>query len=282
MYGIWIDFTKILDGLFRSPSQFAFYSTFLYEIHIKNWNNIPVNPTNQLGRKRGPKNLLMAIHFYRINNEWALTTAQTNDRWMQNTIKTKHCARIQFLMDLTSTDEHWIETTTTKWNIEKCSNQCFGVRCVWHIICTIDCEENGKNRCDFQNEIHPFNFITDKGDSQHTIETRLPQKHALNVFDCMHQVCTPPSYYCCRFIILIRKAIAHTHTKCIYINRNNTCCVNDGKYWNNNFVAVCFIIVRVIHVSITMYDCRTLHGGVVLMAILFSTPSRQLSWRTKG
>lgn len=140
---------------------------------------------------------------------------------------------------------HWIES---KWNIEKCSNQCFGwalcsVFCILFDECIrlYECMANtlwlqrDTESMRFKMEWNPFNFITDKGDRS-TIETRLPQKHALNVFTLCIQVCARHHSIITAYLsfwFASNRTITKTQ------NKNKSQQYNmDGKYWNNNFFAV--------------------------------------------
>lgn len=126
----------------------------------------------------------------------ALTTAQTNDRWIQSTIKTKHCA-IQFLMDMTCTDEHgWMDERTNgkhtaflaivqkqKWYIERyirinASDGIFVCAQINELFLTVEtavqrAKEKTKNRYDFKMKyIHLISSLT-KVTERNTIGTLL-------------------------------------------------------------------------------------------------------------
>lgn len=170
---IW--FERILDTFSRSLPRCLSLSHLIHlhssvlENNIKNWNNNPCQ-LNSVATSSSAlsKNLLMAIHFYRINNE--RQQKQMTDECKTQS-KREHCASVEFLMDMTCTDRekntrdtdmknraqnfHWIES---KWNIEKCSNQCFG----WALCCgcafecvtdecmakTLTAESETQDRCD--------------------------------------------------------------------------------------------------------------------------------------
>lgn len=80
-----------------------------------------------------------------------------------------------------------------------------------------------------QNEMNPFNFITDWKGDRNTIETCLPQKHAPNVLDYASGLHAAISI---KLLHIYHCDLQSNHTNNEEkINRNNT--QHEGKYWNN-------------------------------------------------
>lgn len=225
---IW--FERILDTLDLSPRCVfrivcILFNPLAQKINIKNWNNIPCQ-LNIANHHSGPKNLLMAIHFYRINNE------RQQNKWQMNAktqLKQNSAHRTIFDgYDVQNTDKNTgMDGGERRISIELRQNEILksvrisALYSTWR-MCMCECIgcTDTQNRCDSKwNKIHLIPSLT-KGD-RITIETRLPQKHALNVLYCAFRSVhvTPFHYHTAYLSFVIRKQSHKTKTK---INCNNT------------------------------------------------------------